>query len=373
MHVVTVVGARPQLVKASAVSPLLRALPRTRETLVHTGQHYDPGLSDVFFAELDLPPPEHHLAVGSGSHGVQTGAMLAAVEAVLLADPPDVVLVYGDTNSTLAGALAAVKLGIPVAHVEAGLRSGNWRMPEEINRTVTDRVSRLLFAPTRAACDNLAREGSEGEVHRVGDVMLDVTLRFRRRAADRPSPVAGLGLAEGGFVLATVHRAENTDDPARLDAIAAALAAVARRTPVVLPLHPRTRAALAGREAGAELVRLARVIEPVGFLDMARLEASAALVVTDSGGVQKEAYFHGVPCVTLRDETEWVELVEAGWNRLAGPDAGAPALAAAIEAALAAGPPAGGLDLATGGSDGGLYGDGRAGERICRVLADRFA
>lgn len=370
MHVATIVGARPQLVKASAVSPRLRALPGARETLVHTGQHYDPGLSDVFFAELELPAPEHHLAVGSGTHGVQTGAMLAAVEAVLLADPPDVVLVYGDTNSTLAGALAAVKLGIPVAHVEAGLRSGNWRMPEEVNRTVTDRVSRLLFAPTRAACDNLAREGSEGEVHRVGDVMLDVTLRFRRRAAARPSPLGRLGLAAGGYVLATVHRAENTDDPSRLDAIAGALAAVAASTPVVLPLHPRTRRALAGREAGEALMRRARVIEPVGFLDMAALEGSAALVVTDSGGVQKEAYFHGVPCVTLRDETEWVELVEAGWNRLASPAGGAARVTAAIEAALSAGPPASG-GLGDGGAD--LYGDGRAGERICRLLADRFA
>lgn len=365
MHVATVVGARPQFVKASAVSPRLRALPGVRETLVHTGQHYDQGLSDVFFAELDLPPPDHHLAIGSCTHGVQTGAMMAAVEGVLLSDAPDVVLVYGDTNSTLAGALAAVKLGIPVAHVEAGLRSGNWRMPEEINRTVTDRVSRLLFAPTRAACDNLAREGSEGEVHRVGDVMLDVTLRCRQRAAGRPSPLDRLGLAEGGYVLATVHRAENTDDPARLDAVAAALAAVAERVRVVLPLHPRTRSVLAGTRAGAELMRRARVIEPVGFLDMARLEGSAALIVTDSGGVQKEAFFHRVPCVTLRDETEWVELVEAGWNRLASPAGGAAAVAAAIDSALAAAPPA--------GDAGDLYGDGRAGERICQVLAERFA
>lgn len=372
MHVVTVVGARPQLVKASAVSPPLRALPGVRETLVHTGQHYDPALSDVFFAELDLPAPDHHLGIGSGRHGAQTGAMLAAIEEVLLATEPDVVLVYGDTNSTLAGALAAVKLGIPVAHVEAGLRSGNWRMPEEINRTVTDRVSCLLFAPTGAACENLAREGSEGEVHRVGDVMLDVTRRFRRRAAERPSPLDRLGLAAGGYVLATVHRAENTDDPARLDAVAAALAAVAEQTPVVLPLHPRTRRALAGTEAGAALVRRALVIDPVGFLDMARLESAAALVVTDSGGVQKEAYFHGVPCVTLRDETEWVELVEAGWNRLASPAAGAAAVTAAIGAALAAGPPAE-TDAEEPLHGGGLYGDGRAGERICRVLTERFA
>jgi UDP-GlcNAc3NAcA epimerase len=367
MRVVTVVGARPQLVKASAVTPRLRALPGVRETLVHTGQHYDPALSDVFFEELELPPPDHHLGVGSGSHGAQTGAMLAAVERVLVAEPPDVVLVYGDTNSTLAGALAAVKLGLPVAHVEAGLRSGSWRMAEEINRTVTDRVSRLLFAPTAAACANLAREGVDGEVHRVGDVMLDVTLRFRCRAGARPSPLARLGLSPGGYVLATVHRAENTDDPARLAAIAAALAAVAERLPVVLPLHPRTRRALAGSAAEAALGRVRR-IEPVGFLDMAALEAGAALVATDSGGVQKEAYFHAVPCVTLRDETEWVELVEAGWNRLASPAAGAASLAAAIEAALAAGRPAAGDAVAEG-----LYGDGHAGERICRLLAERFA
>jgi len=358
LRITTILGARPQFIKAAAVSRVLAAH-GLAETLVHTGQHYDDNMSDQFFRELGLPAPAHHLGIGSGPHGRQTGRMLEAVEAALLADRPALVLVYGDTNSTLAGALAAAKLHVPVAHVEAGLRSFNRAMPEEVNRIMADHLADLLFAPTRAAAANLQREGiGEGKVHLVGDVMYDVALHFSRRAESESRVLERLGLEPGGYLLATVHRAENTDDPRRLRAIVAGLQAVAADCPVVLPLHPRTRAALEreGLAGGAGLL----LTDPVGYLDMARLERHARLVATDSGGVQKEAFFHGVPCATLRDETEWVELVEAGWNRLLPPvDAGA--VATGLRAVLAAGPPPGPRPE--------LYGTGDAAERIAAVLA----
>lgn len=317
MKVVTIVGARPQFIKAATVSRALRAQPGVTEVLVHTGQHYDANMSDVFFAELDIPAPAHHLGIGSAGHGAQTGRMLEAIEDVIQAARPDWVLVYGDTNSTLAGALAAAKLHVPVAHVEAGLRSFNRRMPEEINRVLADHASDLLFAPTAAAVDNLRNEGIDPQrVSLVGDVMYDATLYYAAKAEQESRILDRLGLTPKGYVLATVHRAENTDDPARLNAIVDGLSAVAAEVPVVLPLHPRTRAALL--RAGLLEPAQARLtlIDPVGYLDMVQLEKGAAVIATDSGGVQKEAYFNGVPCVTLRDETEWVELVEAGWNRL---------------------------------------------------------
>ena len=358
MKVVTVLGARPQFIKAAPLSRALAARPGVEEVLVHTGQHYDAQMSDVFFRELGIPAPRHHLGVGGLGHGAMTGRMLEAIEGVLLAERPNAVLVYGDTNSTLAGALAAAKLHVPVAHVEAGLRSFNMAMPEEVNRRLTDHVSRWLFAPTAAAVANLAREGIESGVHRTGDVMYDAALQFGETARRRSGVLARLGLAGGGYLLATVHRAENTDDPARLRAIFAALAEVSAGIPVVLPLHPRTRKLLAG--IGFRAPPGLRMIDPVGFLDMAMLEQSARAIATDSGGVQKEAYFYGVPCVTLREETEWVELVEAGANRLAPPlDAGA--VAAALRGAVATRLPS---DLPRD-----LYGEGRSAERIAELLA----
>jgi UDP-GlcNAc3NAcA epimerase len=325
--VLSVVGARPQFVKAAAVSRVLRATPGFSEILVHTGQHYDDNMSEVFFREMDIPPAERNLEIGSGSHGVQTGRMLQALEAAMLAERPDWVLVYGDTNSTLAATLAAVKLHVPVAHVEAGLRSFNRAMPEEANRVATDHLADLLFAPTEVAMRNLAREGLAERSLRTGDVMYDVMLRFAERAKRESKVLGRLGVQAGGYVLATIHRAENTDDPARLRAIFEGFAAFSTRVPIVVPLHPRTRKMLA--ESGFAAPATLKLAEPVGYLDMVELERAARLVATDSGGVQKEAYFQRVPCLTLRTETEWVELVEAGWNRLLAPQS-----AAAVEDGL---------------------------------------
>lgn len=358
--IVTVVGARPQFVKASVVSHALQASGRIAEVLVHTGQHFDANMSDVFFAELGMAPPARRLDIHGGRHGAMTGQMLAAVEQVLVDEKPAAVLVYGDTNSTLAGALAAVKLHIPVAHVEAGLRSFNLAMPEEVNRILTDRISRWLFTPTDAARAHLLREGTDpARIVPVGDVMHDVALHHGARAGATGGVLDTLGLQPGRFALATVHRAENTDDAARLDVIVSALATLAAQLPVVWPMHPRTRAVLAAQGRLATLPAALRVVDPVGYLDMVQLERHAALVATDSGGVQKEAFFHGVPCVTLRDETEWVELVEAGWNRLA-PPRDAAAVAAALTAALG-----------TRGRDVRPYGDGDAARRIVeRLITD---
>ncbi|MBT9136464.1 MAG: UDP-2,3-diacetamido-2,3-dideoxy-D-glucuronate 2-epimerase [Firmicutes bacterium] len=322
MKVVTVVGARPQFVKAAAVSRAIasESSGRLMEVLVHTGQHYDENMSGVFFDELGIPPPSHNLEIAGGSHGSMTGRMLEAVEKVLLAEKPDWLLIYGDTNSTLAGALAAAKLHIPVAHVEAGLRSFNMRMPEEVNRIISDRMSSLLFCPTSAAVFNLAAEGISNNVHNVGDVMYDVALFYRNKAREHSTALSRLGLAPKSFALATCHRAENTDNPKRLRGILLGLAQVAKRMPVVFPLHPRTRKLVADHGLGDLLSRLT-IADPIPFLDMVTLEQAASLVLTDSGGVQKEAFFYGVPCITMRDETEWVETVDAGWNCLVGADA----------------------------------------------------
>lgn len=356
--IVTVLGARPQFIKASVVSHALRTTGRLAEVLVHTGQHFDANMSEVFFAELGMVAPAHALDIHGGGHGAMTGRMLAEVERVLLAERPDAVLVYGDTNSTLAGALAAVKLQIPVAHVEAGLRSFNRAMPEEINRILTDRISRWLFTPTEAAQAHLLREGvAAHQVLPVGDVMYDVALHHGGRVGAAGRQLSRLQLAPGSYVLATVHRAENTDDPARLAAIVDGLEAVAARWPVVWPLHPRTRAVLAASGRLDRLAPAVRLIEPVGYLDMVQLEKHAAVIATDSGGVQKEAFFYRVPCVTLRDETEWVELVEAGWNRLA-PPLGAQAVADAVSQAIG-----------QRGRELQPYGQGDAARRIAERLA----
>lgn len=317
-RILTVVGARPQFIKAAAVSRVLRRRADVfQETILHTGQHYDEAMSDVFFDELDIPRPARNLGIGGGSHGEMTGRMLAQIEAVLFEERPDWVLVYGDTNSTIAGALAAAKLHIPVAHVEAGLRSFNRRMPEEVNRVLTDHVSTLLFCPTDAAVKNLCAEGVLNGVHQVGDVMFDVALHYRDIAFRNSNVLSSLGLDAGHYALATCHRAENTDDPHRLASIVGALNTIASELPVVMPLHPRTRQAL--HRYGISPGSL-RIVEPVGYLDMVRIEQSAAVILTDSGGVQKEAFFFGVPCLTLRDETEWGETVATGWNVLCGAD-----------------------------------------------------
>jgi UDP-N-acetylglucosamine 2-epimerase len=346
MRVLTVVGNRPQFVKAAAVSRLLRA--EHEEVLVHTGQHYDDDLSAVFFSELGIPRPDHELALGTGSNSAQTGRMLGALGPLLADVAPDAVLVYGDTNSTLAGGLAGAQAGVPVAHVEAGMRSFDRAMPEELNRVLTDHLATLLLCPSPTAVANLARESVAGRVELVGDVMVDVAEAVRPRAAALPLPA---GVPED-FVLATAHRAGNVDDPARLLALVELLEAVPAK--VVLPLHPRTRARL---EAAALLDRVEAalvVTPPLGYLEFTALLVRARAVLTDSGGVQKEAYLAGVPCVTLRDSTEWVETVDAGWNVLVDLDRDA-ALGALGRTPPAARPP--------------LYGDGRAGERVVAALA----
>ncbi|MCO8162102.1 UDP-N-acetylglucosamine 2-epimerase (non-hydrolyzing) [Pseudomonas sp. 21LCFQ010] len=316
--VLTIVGARPQFIKAAAVSrEILRHPGRIEEVMVHTGQHYDPNMSQVFFDELQIPAPRYNLEIGGGSHGAMTGRMLEGIERILVDEQPDWVLIYGDTNSTLAGALAAAKLHIPVAHVEAGLRSFNMRMPEEINRILADRVSSLLFCPTQGAVENLQREGLEQGVHNVGDVMFDVALHYREQARESSAILASLALVENGFVLATCHRAENTDDPVRLGEILRALAHIAKGLPVVLALHPRTRK-LIGEHGLQQWLEPLRVVEPLAFLDMVALEQAAMAIITDSGGVQKEAFFYQVPCITMREETEWGETVQLGCNQLVG-------------------------------------------------------
>ena len=312
MKVVSIVGARPQFIKAAPVSQVLR-LEHT-EILVHTGQHYDYGMSQLFFDELGLPEPDVNLGIGSGKHGEQTGQMLMGIEQILLEEKPDWVLVYGDTNSTLAGALAAVKLHTPVAHVEAGLRSFNREMPEEHNRVLTDHCADLLLCPTQTAVDNLAKEGIIQGVHLVGDVMYDAVLQFSSLARERSNILKNLGLKPGKYLLATVHRAYNTDDPERLRSILSAFEEIDEQ--IVFPVHPRTRQRMTelGLNNPQSAIQNPKCIAPVGFLDMLMLEQNARIILTDSGGVQKEAYCFAVPCVTLRPETEWVETVEAGWN-----------------------------------------------------------
>ena len=319
MKVVTIVGARPQFIKAAAVSRVIRAEygDRISEVLVHTGQHYDENMSQVFFEELDIPQPDYNLGIAGGHHGEMTGQMLAAIERVLEGERPDWVLVYGDTNSTLAGALSAIKLHIPVAHVEAGLRSFNMRMPEEVNRILTDRVSSLLFCPTPTAVKNLKAEGVVNGVHNVGDVMYDAALYYRDRAKETSDILNRLSLREREFALATCHRAENTDDPIRLREICLGLSDVGSSLPVVFPIHPRTRKLIEEDGLLQSLLQI-QVIDPIPFFDMIALEQAAKLILTDSGGVQKEAFFYGVPCVTMRDETEWVETIESGANHLVG-------------------------------------------------------
>lgn len=355
MKVLTIVGARPQFVKAAAVSPVLRR--RHTEILVHTGQHYDYTLSAVFFEGLGIPRPDINLNVGSASHAVQTADMLPRIEQAIIEAQPDCVLVYGDTNSTLAGALAAAKLGIPLVHVEAGLRSFNMAMPEEVNRILTDRVSRLLLCPTQTAVDNLHAEGIRDGVCLVGDVMFDIAARSAEAAGSGNDILRRLTLTPGEYVLATIHRAENTDDPACLSEIVYALAECNQR--VVLPLHPRTTKCLETFNLLETLRAASNVVvtEPLAYLDFVCLLRNARLVLTDSGGVQKEACFHRIPCVTLREETEWVETLESGWNLLTGANKQRILLAMRIQ------PTRGRRDCA-----GMELWDGRAAERVMEQI-----
>jgi UDP-N-acetylglucosamine 2-epimerase len=352
MRFLTVIGNRPQFVKAAAVSRLLRA--EHDELLVHTGQHYDDELSTVFVHELGVPPPDRELGLGNGTNTEQTARMLAALGPLVAEHGPDAVVVYGDTNSTLAGALAAAQAGVPVAHVEAGMRSFDRRMPEELNRVLTDHASDLLLCSSDTAVANLEREHVAGRTELVGDVMVDVALLFQPRAREDEEPLGRAEVSPGGYVLATAHRAGNVDDPQRLRALVDLLLALP--VPAVLPLHPRTRARL---EAADLIERLTgtgqvRLTPPLGYLEFTALLCHARAVLTDSGGVQKEAYLAGVPCVTMRDTTEWVETVDSGWNVLVDLDA---------QAALAA------LERPRPESRPALYGDGRAGERVVAALA----
>jgi len=354
MKIVTIVGARPQFIKSAPVSKALREFGHT-EILVHTGQHYDDGMSAVFFQELEIPAPNANLGVGSGSHGQQTGHMLIRIENVLLSEKPDMVLVYGDTNSTLAGALAAVKLHVPVAHIEAGLRSFNREMPEEHNRVVSDHLSNLLFCPTQTAVKNLKNEGITQGVNLVGDVMYDSIL-FNIQLAEKQSHILeNLKLRPKNYALATVHRPENTDNHERLKSIFYAFEQISQDgLPVIIPLHPRTIQSLKSSKFKVQSSKLS-LIDPVSYLDMLFLEKNAQVILTDSGGVQKEACWFEVPCVTLRDETEWVETVDAGWNVVVGADH-----KKIVDATRLFKPPVQRPEL---------YGDGRAAERIASIVS----
>jgi len=363
MKIVTIVGARPQFVKAAVVSRAIAEFNREKgekvieEVIIHTGQHYDANMSDVFFEEMRIPRPDYHLGIGGTSHGAMTGRMLEKIEKVLLKEKPDAVLVYGDTNSTLAGALAAVKLHIPVAHVEAGLRSFNMRMPEEVNRILTDRVSRWLFCPTETAVRNLQAEGveswSEARIYNVGDVMYDAVLFYQKIAVPGREVSDILQEYKNNFYLATLHRAENTDDILRLASIARALDDIGRKIPVVVPLHPRASKRIKENEIKFSYVK---IMEPVGYFDMLTLLKNCRGVFTDSGGLQKEAFFFKKPCITLREEIEWVELVEHGFNCLAGAD---------YEKIISL---EGTFMQKELEFDVLLYGDGKAGEKIVRLI-----
>lgn len=383
IKIVTIIGARPQFIKAAAVSraiakknETLEGPDRIQEIIIHTGQHYDSNMSAIFFDELHIPKPDFNLNIGSGFHGDQTGRMLAEIEKVLLEEKPDIVLTYGDTNSTMAGALAAVKMHIPVAHVEAGLRSFNRRMPEEINRLVTDEVSSMLFCPTITAMDNLAKEGirlaetcfidiNRQAAYLVGDVMFDSILFNADLAKEKSATLLELNLNPGQYILATIHRAENTDDPDRLAAIFSTfnrIAGVGEK--MILPIHPRTRKHLS--QLNFALHPNLKVTDPVGYLDMVNLLQNACAVFTDSGGVQKEAFFLKVPCITLRPETEWVETVAAGWNILCSADT--IMIMAAWQKAKTSGNRNIPFSQAEEISPDNLYGDGHASEKILDII-----
>jgi UDP-GlcNAc3NAcA epimerase len=365
MKIATVLGARPQFIKAASVSraiaehnaPIHNSQSKIHEIIVHTGQHFDANMSDIFFDEMQIPRPDYELDINSLGHGAMTGRMLEQIEEILLKEKPDILMVYGDTNSTLAGALAAKKLHIKVAHVEAGLRSFNMHMPEEINRILTDRISDLLFCPTDTALQNLEREGFSAFPCRIiksGDVMQDAAIFYRDIAAHKSDVISRLGLGGKPFAIGTIHRAENTDSPERLEAIMSALNKIAREMEVILPLHPRTRKIMRDRGLDSRCT----IIDPVGYFDMIQLLEHTCIVLTDSGGLQKEAFFFSKPCVTLRDETEWVELLDGGYNTLAG--ASSEQIVAGFSQMLSAEPD----------YQRNLYGAGRASQAIVAAMAD---
>jgi len=317
LKIVSIIGARPQFIKAAMVSREIAGYQNINEILVHTGQHFDDNMSDIFFRNMHIPMPDYNLGVNSLSHGAMTAQMLEKIEKVLIEQKPDKVLIYGDTNSTLAGAIAAVKLHIPIGHVEAGLRSFNRKMPEEINRVVADHVSDLLFAPTETAVDNLKHEGvAEEKIFQTGDVMYDAALYYSEICETESDILKSLNIQKNNYVLLTLHRAENTDDADRLKAVFNGFKKAAGQISIILPLHPRTKIALQRIGLYSDIKDKLKIIDPVGYLDMIKLEKHAKIIATDSGGVQKEAFFFNVPCVTLRTETEWVELIETGWNSL---------------------------------------------------------
>lgn len=361
MRITSVIGARPQFIKAAVISRAIKRKSDIQEIIVHTGQHYDDNMSKVFFDELEMTEPDYNLAIGSLNHGAQTGRMIEAIEQVLIKEKPALCLVYGDTNSTLAGALAAIKLNIPVAHIEAGLRSFNRKMPEEINRVLTDHASDLLFVPTDTAMNNLANEGiPEFKCHLVGDVMYDAALYYGNKAEQKSDILSLLNLKNKKYTLVTIHRAENTDAAERLKLIVEEMAEVSKGVMIVWPMHPRTKAALTKYGfidylADQECIR---VIEPVGYLDMVQLEKNAALIITDSGGVQKEAYFHEVPCIIIREETEWVELLETGMSLIVKPQA--------IKSLVSDAKKLIGTNM--GGCESNLYGSGKASEVIVDII-----
>ncbi len=357
MKIATIIGARPQFVKAAVVSNSIKNKQSVTEVIIHTGQHYDINMSDVFFAELGIPLPTHNLNIGSGSHGDQTGRMMIRIEDVLKKENPDIVLLYGDTNSTVAGALVAAKLQIPIAHVEAGVRSFNRLMPEEINRVVTDHISTWLFCPTKVASKNLSKEGITVGVNNVGDVMYDCNLLFGQIAEKKSSILDDLDLQSSQYYLATIHRPENTDHPQRLREIFGALAKL--DLPVLLPIHPRTKNILA-KEKIVINDKVIRVVDPISYFDMVKLQKHATMILTDSGGIQKEAYFCKVPCITLRDETEWTELVDSGWNRIVGAESDR--ILSAVES----------FQTENLQPFQNLYGDGRAASKIIEMLISEY-
>ena len=363
MRILTIIGARPQFIKAAAVSRLILLHNDINEIIVHTGQHFDANMSDVFFEQMDIPRPNHYLKIANLSHGAMTGRMLEGIEELIQQEKPDWVLVYGDTNSTLAGALAAAKLHLPIAHVEAGLRSHNPAMPEEINRVLTDRVSSLLLCPTETAVNNLEKEGFpykaitklRQQIVNVGDVMFDAVLYYRKRALKEVN-LETFSLEHQNYAICTIHRQENTDQAERIKSILSALQSIAKDLVVVLLLHPRTKAKISQYNLESFLENL-YLLDPVPYLEMQRLQMSAKVILTDSGGMQKEAYFHRVPCVTLRDETEWIETVETGWNQLVGVDENA-----IVRTAKSIKP--------TTTTQTSIFGDGYAVEKVIKAIAD---
>lgn len=358
MKILTVVGARPQFIKAANVSRLLKNNYRSLvdEVIVHTGQHFDENMSKIFFDELDIPVPQYNLEISGGNHGEMTGRMMELIERVIIKEKPDYVLVYGDTNSTLAGALASSKLHIPIAHIESGLRSFNMRMPEEINRILTDRISTLLFCPTETAVKNLINEGLSSGIYNFGDVMYDAAIFYKNKAEEKSKILQTLNISNKSFILSTCHRAENTDDSNRLKQILIALSSMAKSIPVVLPLHPRTKK-LINSYGLANFLDSLIVTDPLAFMDMIALEQSAKIICTDSGGVQKEAFFYNVPCITMRDETEWIETVNLGWNKLAR--ANSELILGAFESYLDTIPPI---------SKSNPYGNGMASQKIINQI-----